>query len=32
MWGDVGRLYYWVTEHDLRSHEWSNAWMILQCG
>jgi len=32
MWGDVGRLYYWLTEHDLRSHKWSNTWMVLQCG
>ena len=31
MWGDVGRLYFWITESDLRARQFDNAWMILQC-
>jgi uncharacterized protein YwqG len=30
--GDMGRLYFWMTEADLRSRAWDSAWMILQCG
>ena len=32
MWGDVGCLYYWIREDDLRARRFERAWMILQCG
>jgi hypothetical protein len=32
MWGDVGRLYFWIKEDDLASRSWDATWMILQCG
>jgi len=31
MWGDVGRLYYWIRDADLRASNFDNCWMILQC-
>lgn len=31
MWGDVGRLYYWIRESDLRSANFHAAWLVLQC-
>jgi uncharacterized protein YwqG len=32
MWGDCGTIYYWVEEEEARSGNFSNAWLILQCG
>lgn len=32
MWGDVGTLYFWIREEDARRDDFSNVWMILQCG
>jgi len=32
MWGDLGSLYFWIREEDARRADFSNAWMILQCG
>lgn len=32
MWGDVGRLYFWIKENDLASQRWDATWMVLQCG
>jgi uncharacterized protein YwqG len=32
MWGDVGRLYFWIREQDLRDRDWEAAWLVLQCG
>jgi uncharacterized protein YwqG len=32
MWGDCGRLYFWIKEDDLKSRRFDKAWMILQCG
>lgn len=32
MWGDLGRLYYWIRESDLRCRDWELSWLILQCG
>jgi uncharacterized protein YwqG len=31
MWGDVGRLYLWMTEDALRNRQFDKSWMILQC-
>lgn len=31
MWGDAGRLYFWVREHDARIGEFGNVWVVLQC-
>lgn len=31
MWGDVGRLYFWVRKDDAKRCDFSNAWMVLQC-
>jgi uncharacterized protein YwqG len=31
MWGDLGRLYFWVREQDARNKNFDNVWLILQC-
>lgn len=31
MWGDLGRLYFWMRERDLREHRFDRAWLIQQC-
>jgi uncharacterized protein YwqG len=31
MWGDVGRIYYWVRDADLRARSWERVWLCLQC-
>lgn len=31
MWGDVGRLYFWIKREDLKKKNFNNSWMILQC-
>jgi uncharacterized protein YwqG len=31
MWGDVGRLYYWIRDEDLRSGNFAATWFVLQC-
>lgn len=31
MWGDVGRIYFWVKEQDLRSLRFDDAWLVFQC-
>jgi uncharacterized protein YwqG len=31
MWGDVGRIYYWMRRDDLAARAWDAAWLILQC-
>ncbi len=31
MWGDLGRLYYWVKRQDLASLRFQDAWLVLQC-
>jgi uncharacterized protein YwqG len=31
MWGDVGKLYFWIRKQDLKEKRFQNAWMILQC-
>lgn len=32
MWGDLGRLYFWITDEDLAARNFENSWLILQCG
>jgi uncharacterized protein YwqG len=31
MWGDAGRVYYWIREQDLSRLDFSKVWLILQC-
>lgn len=31
MWGDLGRIYFWVREPSLRDRSFREAWTILQC-
>ena len=32
MWGDMGRLYLWITDEDLKARRFEKSWLILQCG
>jgi uncharacterized protein YwqG len=32
MWGDVGRIYYWIKHADLLRRDWDLSWLVLQCG
>ncbi|MBP7861623.1 DUF1963 domain-containing protein [bacterium] len=31
MWGDVGRIYFWIKEADLKAHDFDKVWLIFQC-
>jgi uncharacterized protein YwqG len=31
MWGDCGRLYFWIRKDDLINRNFDATWMILQC-
>ncbi|OUJ74780.1 YwqG family protein [Hymenobacter crusticola] len=31
MWGDVGRIYFWIKEQDLLAKNFDKCWVILQC-
>lgn len=31
MWGDVGRIYYWLPAAALARRKFSAAWLVLQC-
>jgi len=31
MWGDVGRIYFWIRKQDLQKRAFENVWMVLQC-
>jgi hypothetical protein len=31
MWGDVGRIYYWIRRQDLARCDFTNVWFVLQC-
>lgn len=31
MWGDLGRIYFWLTDEDLRAGRWEEVWVVLQC-
>src|SRR5438093_1519255 len=30
MWGDVGRIYYWIRHEDLQKGFWDRVWLVLQ--
>ena len=32
MWGDCGRLYFWITAEDMETKQFGKSWLILQCG
>lgn len=32
MWGDTGRIYFWIRREDLRARRFDRTWTILQCG
>ncbi len=32
MWGDVGTIYFWIREADLRDRKFEHSWFFLQCG
>ena len=32
MWGDGGRLFFWITNTALRNRRWDQCWLVLQCG
>jgi len=31
LWGDVGRIYYYINADDLKEQNFNNCWLILQC-
>jgi uncharacterized protein YwqG len=31
MWGDLGRLYYWIRSQDLQRGGFDATWLVLQC-
>ena len=31
MWGDVGRIYYWIHNDDLAKRRFERSWLIFQC-
>jgi uncharacterized protein YwqG len=31
MWGDVGMLYFWIRDDDLKALRFDRTWTILQC-
>lgn len=31
MWGDAGRIFYWIRDRDLRERRFDGTWLILQC-
>ena len=32
LWGDAGRIYYYINIDDLNKRNFDNCWLILQCG
>lgn len=32
MWGDLGKVYFWMREQDIVAGAWDNAWLQLQSG
>jgi len=31
MWGDAGRLYFWIRDEDLRAARFERTWVVFQC-
>jgi uncharacterized protein YwqG len=31
MWGDSGKIYFWIRKQDLEAYNFDKCWMILQC-
>ncbi len=31
MWGDIGRLYFWIKQQDLEELNFEDTWFVLQC-
>ena len=31
MWGDVGRIYFWIKKQDLATRRFTDVWLIFQC-
>lgn len=31
MWGDCGRIYFWIKKQDLANRDFDKAWCVLQC-
>ncbi len=31
MWGDCGRIYFWIRKQDLAACRFENTWLVLQC-
>ncbi len=31
MWGDAGRVYFWIRQEELKKRDFGNVWLILQC-
>lgn len=31
MWGDMGAIFFWIREDDLRDQNFDNCWLIFQC-
>jgi len=31
MWGDMGCLYFWIREEDLKARRFDSSWMVMQC-
>jgi len=31
MWGDSGKLYFWIREEDCKNKEFDKVWTVLQC-
>lgn len=31
MWGDVGRVYFWIKRDDLEKKDFDKSWFVLQC-
>ncbi|WP_042477491.1 YwqG family protein [Bacillus ndiopicus] len=31
MWGDSGKLYFWIREEDLKNKRFDKVWTVLQC-
>jgi uncharacterized protein YwqG len=31
MWGDLGRIYFWIKKDDLRDRQFDKCWFAFQC-